>query len=324
MWRVARTAAAVARGPCAAPRHALFADAKPPLAWLRSSPAGHPLTVSRAAAGLRAAGTSAEVRPLILVLDLDETLVRTKIQGVHKARKLVTEDFNVVINVNNGVPCSVSKRPGVGAFFDWIRERRKEGLIEGPWLFGQGKKEYVEAVLSKLDPDREIFGDRLLTKEYCIQLQTPWPWVVKDLATVPIDKTAGDAKPGAAHVQRMVLVDNFPVAATLCPGNTLMVRDWLGDDRPDREFARATALLDSVIEGARSGAGGRAPDDYAGRLVDAMPGHAELQRRLATLKQFLDDGYQPGRGSVKDVLQQVWAESCEMKQVYLGLKPGEY
>merc|ERR1719507_1630276 len=106
-----------------------------------------------------------------------------------------------MIQINNGVKCSVAKRPGLGAFFNWIRERRKAGLIEGPWLFGHGASSYVEAVLSKLDPKRDIFGTRVLTKEHCTKMQTPWPWVLKELATIPVgsdensEGTSGDMFP---------------------------------------------------------------------------------------------------------------------------------
>eukprot|EP00439_Symbiodinium_sp_Y106_P065300 s2821_g10.t1 len=93
--------------------------------------------VQAAQAVRRAAGIASRRRaPLLLVLDLDETLVRVCCKGVHHNRNLRVVDFRVPIEVGalpkaTTFDCGVALRPGVESFMEWIKERRREGLIEG-------------------------------------------------------------------------------------------------------------------------------------------------------------------------------------------------
>ncbi|CAK0894039.1 unnamed protein product [Prorocentrum cordatum] len=122
------------------------------------------------------------VQPLVLLLDLDETLLRPRIPQVHKY-DLASVDLSITIPVNDGVHCDLSLRPGLARFFEWIRERRRAGRLEGPWLFAQGHSAYVTAVLAELDPEKDIFSDRVLSKDdACTPTKTPW--VLKDLTKV--------------------------------------------------------------------------------------------------------------------------------------------
>merc|ERR1719498_1713718 len=81
----------------------------------------------------------------------------------------------------------VALRPGLSKFFEWIKTRRAEGLIEGPWIFTQGSSLYLNAVVPQIDPTGDLFanGDRILTRGACTRLQKPWPWVHKELDRVP-------------------------------------------------------------------------------------------------------------------------------------------
>lgn len=259
-----------------------------------------------------------EPKPMILVLDLDETLLRPKIQRAHDKRKLSRIDLQVYLE--GGIRCSASFRPGLDEFFYWIRERRDAGLIEGPWIFGQGARIYVEAMVRQLDPFGDLFGSRILCKESCTAMAWPWSWVLKDLSKIP------SSQPDAAgfaddSLKRTILVDNNTISCILCPNNSLLVRDWLGDGSEDEELARASRLLDDLL--AREA---KAPThgDYSSHLVSATPGHAEFCRRLAALhSRFNDKDWPPRDMPFNDACKEVWQEACDAKRALLGLCPGE-
>jgi len=252
--------------------------------------------------------------PLILVLDLDETLLRPKIPNVaeHARRSLTKVDFEATINVNGGVPCLVSLRPGLTAFFDWIRARRLAGAIEGPWLFAQGQLPYVDALLAKLDPERDIFSNRVLTKEACTIPKMPG-YVLKDLSRLPCETVNGvDA------VSRMILVDNNSISAVLYPENVLLVRDWRGDRADDDELARVSTTLDSLLLPTEGPAG-----HYARQLAQMTPGHDRFRGQIPVLRSLVDSKLQDGEKPDRR-LRQTWAQACKMKQELLGLPVGEY
>lgn len=254
------------------------------------------------------------MQPLVLLLDLDETLLRPRIPKVHKY-DLASVDLSVTIPVNDGVRCDLSLRPGLGAFFDWIRERRSAGRLEGPWLFAQGHAAYVNAVLAEVDPEKDIFSDRVLSKESCTPTRTPW--VLKDLTKVPCSGGGG-----AGSLQRMVLVDNNTMSCILAPENTLMVRDWLGAGAADAELERVSQVLDGLMERALEDAASGRQADYAGHLVQTMPRYPEFQRRLRDLRRRIDEPAPMGM-SLRELHKELWNEACDAKRELLGLAPGE-
>lgn len=254
------------------------------------------------------------MQPLVLLLDLDETLLRPRIPQVHKY-DLASVDLSVTIPVNDGVHCDLSLRPGLWEFFDWIRERRGAGRIEGPWLFAQGHDAYVSAVLAELDPERDLFSDRVLSKEACTPTRTPW--VLKDLTKVPCSGGGG-----AEGLRRMVLVDNNTMSCILHPENSLMVRDWLGLGAADAELERVGRVLDGLMERAQEDAASGRQADYAGHLVQTMPRHPEFQRRLRDLRRRIEEPAPMGV-ALRDVHKELWSEACDAKRELLGLGPGE-
>jgi len=251
--------------------------------------------------------------PLILILNLDETLLRRTpstswTPSMHKTQQLANVDFTTYVDVGGGasLECSVSLRPGLSAFFDWVRARRNAGLLEGPWLFGQGGSVYLKEVLQKVDPMGDLFAGRVLAQSACTPLQKPWPWALKDLTRVPCAE--GSAVP---DISRMVLVENNAVSAILNPGNALLVRDWLGDDAHDTELERVSAILDTLMsEGADSGG------DYARHLTEITPGHVAFQQRLGTLRERLEAD-PPTHAPLKIVVHNMWKEACDIKQEVL-------
>jgi len=263
--------------------------------------------------------------PLILLLDLDETLIRPKIQKVHAARTLAKTDFRIVIdNAGQKIDCAISLRPGIREFFDWIRTRRASGHIAGPWIFGQGAGNYVRPVLRAIDPKKEIFGDRILVKESCTPLSKPWPWVLKSFSAVPAEgieaiSSADAEKLSPSDYPRVVLADNNVMSCILHPENTLLIRDWLGNGAEDNELARVTSLLDRVI--AADHADG-SKGDYAKQLVKETPRFDEYKQRLADLNQKMQQPPDPEE-PLKKVFIAAWEEACNAKRMLLGLGPKE-
>eukprot|EP00928_Gymnodinium_smaydae_P022654 TRINITY_DN18960_c0_g1_i2.p1 TRINITY_DN18960_c0_g1~~TRINITY_DN18960_c0_g1_i2.p1 ORF type:complete len:293 (-),score=29.06 TRINITY_DN18960_c0_g1_i2:89-967(-) len=241
--------------------------------------------------------------PLILLLDLDETLLRPKFPTApeHAHRKMDKADFEVNVDVGDGVSCLLSMRPGLAEFFDWIRVRRSEGVLEGPWLFAQGKQPYIDAVLPVVDPDGDIFSTRILAHEACTQVKTPG-YVLKDLHRVPCDSAEGETR-----VPQMILVDNNPVSAFLHPRNTFVVRDWKADREDDVELARVSATLDALIADSADLGG-----DYASKLAQMTPGHGNFCKQLNTLRPLLEGKLRDGE-KVERRIRQIWDRACKMK-----------
>lgn len=259
--------------------------------------------------------------PVVLVLDLDETLVRVACDNVHKKRKIKVVDFNV--NVEIGDPpdtfnCKVRKRPGLDNFFKWIEERRNDGLIEGPWLFTTSAAPYTKALLRRIDPGGRIFGLRVLARQACEPSGMPG-FMLKDLSQI----RAG----GEGAENRKVLVDNNPVSCIINPDNCVLVRDWLGEDSEDKELARVQATLDQVIQKAGSvrdvdsGVSPQELDNYANHLLRLTPERKIFHMRLKALGKRLEAGPPENITSLRKVLQDVTSWCNDIKKEHLGGAP---
>lgn len=263
-------------------RHLVALAHRRPAAFRKAFGSSCGVPGSRGAAGLQGAGEH-QVPPLVLVVDIDETLLRPRILPQHSNRKLARVDHKLTIDVGDGVHCEISVRPGVDAFFDWIRDRRSAGVIEGPWIFAQGARPYVDAVLSKLNPEGDVFSTRLLTHEDCTRVKVPG-YVLKDLTRVPSDDIG--ATPG---LSRVILVDNNSMSAILHPMNTLMIRDYRGLETEDQdaELERITDTLDELISTVR------------GEARRHEPAAREVPR--AHWRLAVDAGQRPPRGREVEV-----------------------
>eukprot|EP00930_Biecheleria_cincta_P105449 TRINITY_DN98170_c0_g1_i1.p1 TRINITY_DN98170_c0_g1~~TRINITY_DN98170_c0_g1_i1.p1 ORF type:complete len:299 (+),score=38.85 TRINITY_DN98170_c0_g1_i1:21-917(+) len=249
--------------------------------------------------------------PVILVLDLDETLLRSKVEWEHPRRKLAWVDVRIYLN---GIQCSACFRPGLGEFLDWIKLRRDAGLIEGPWVFSAGARVFVDAMVQEMDPSGDLFGGRVLSKESCTPFRYPWPWVFKDLSKIPFGTT--DVAAGRApNLARTVLVENSSLSCMMFPDNALLVHDWLGNTSEDNELARVSALIDGLIQREAEEVTG----SYAGHLARA-PGHAEFRTRLAQLVQRLEEPA-PTAAELRDAQREVLLKARAAKEPLLGLSP---
>lgn len=282
--------------------------------------------------------------PLALVLDVDETLWRTYIPGISKTKKLPSCDFVVELDHSDKsqkltaweqaawtssrhetgenteekppdartkrIEIQVSMRPGLDEFFDWIRERRSEGVIEGPWIFTQASDKYLRAMLPEVDKTGEIFGERILTRGSCTRMRKPWPWVHKDLNQVPCGVDRG------AHPERVVLVENNVMSCLHYPRNSLIVHDWIGDhSKPDTELRRVSSTLDALLLETKG-----APGSYAERLAAVTPGHLDYEEALADLRERVEEELPEGKAPA-DAIRSVWRRALKAK--YRLLKHAE-
>lgn len=230
----------------------------------------------------------------------------------HK-RKLDRVDFSVDVKLgpSSSTRCHVSVRPGVDEFLAWIQERRRQGVIDTPWIFTTSTAQYTKAILRHLDPGGRVFGLNVLTQPACTSPRLPG-FFLKDLAHVP-------PRHNDADLRRKVLVDNNPVSCVLNPDHSVLVRDWLGKDEPDEELARVSALLDTVLMEGRCG-----PQvDYASALSRLVPGHASYRERLKALGEGLEaepDG-SGGAPALREAMRAVSAECNSIKRDLLGAAP---
>lgn len=164
-------------------------------------------------------------------------------------------------------------------------------------------------LFSEMDPDGSLFGNRILSRRSCSPLRKPWPWVLKDLSKIK----------GADELHRVVLVDNNAFSAVLNPDNSLMVRDWNGDDRPDNDLERVSREIDALLSGGSDA-------NYAGRLAAQTPRHEEFRSGLKKLHDLVTSA-NVAQAAAKDTQQavlKVWVRTCRVKQRLLGLQSNEY
>lgn len=286
--------------------------------------------VGRAFRGFSAT-TACKRPPLVLVLDVDETLWRSYVPNVHKPNKLmaVEPDFTIQLRTDGEVPTSatdssgevsrastvqqndirVALRPGLSKFFEWIIKRRAEGLIEGPWIFTQGSNLYLNALLPFVDPTGEVFADRVLTRGACARLRPPWPWVHKHLTRVPCGEDKGE------HPERCILVENNPMSGLLYPDHLLMVHDWTGSNVFDRELKRVSNTIDAVL---RETEGDSA--DYAKTLSRLTPDVDKFQKALEGLHEIVKS--EPSK-KAPQAIKEVWIKAVRAKTKLIQQQPAK-
>jgi len=254
--------------------------------------------------------------PLLLILDLDETLVRVACKDVHRNRNLERVDFNVMVEVprQGAFDCGVALRPGLDTFFGWIKERRSAGAIEGPWIFTTATPVFVKAILRKIDPGGSIFGMRVLARGACTPTRMPG-YLLKDLSRVKSSYKSG------LDSQRKVLIDNSPISCIHDPGNSVLVRDWLGSNARDTELARVQSLIDRALDQVASQAKEDTSVNYAGCIASLMPGSAQFQKRLQEFGPKLNGDVPQEVDLLRAKLRTFSAECNDIKRELLGAAP---
>lgn len=254
---------------------------------------------------------------MLLVLDLDETLVRVRCKGVHRTRPLSRVDFRVMVDVGKpptttSYDCGVAVRPGLESFLQWIQDRRDAGMLEGPWLYTTASQDMTKAVLRKIDPGGKVFRMRVLTRSACTPTRMPG-FFLKDLGRVP-------SEGGCQSVRRRVLVDNNPVSCIVNPESSVLVRDWLGDDPADAELERVRSVIDTMVEQEQT-VEEEDPGDYASHLSRLIPGHATFRERVQELGSRLNASPPTEVKNLHSAMKAAMAECMDMKRELLGAAP---
>lgn len=172
-------------------------------------------------AGARAGAPS--LKPLIVVLDLDETLVHSTFHGagatmyrqVERRKQHIRrqcESFRLVLS--DGDVVTVNKRPQVDAFLQALHD---DPRLE-PHVFTAALDSYAAPVLDYLDPDDKLFKRRMF-RESCTP--TGMGTFAKDLSTLYTD------------LSRVVLVDNNPISLMKQPSNGILVPSFFDDPKDD-------------------------------------------------------------------------------------------
>jgi len=149
-----------------------------------------------------------------LVLDLDNTLVYTSMdQSLVKCAKLA---LNVAIR-----PCALELLDQLSALYEII-------------VFTAAGKDYAEAVVSVLDPERKYIK-RVVSREHCVEISGGY--VVKDLRIFK-DR----------NINEMVMVDDSIYSFAFNIGNGIPISRYEDDDEDDQELSILTQYLRRLYE----------------------------------------------------------------------------
>eukprot|EP00446_Apocalathium_sp_SHHI-4_P061855 CAMPEP_0177417748 /NCGR_PEP_ID=MMETSP0368-20130122/68825_1 /TAXON_ID=447022 ORGANISM="Scrippsiella hangoei-like, Strain SHHI-4" /NCGR_SAMPLE_ID=MMETSP0368 /ASSEMBLY_ACC=CAM_ASM_000363 /LENGTH=282 /DNA_ID=CAMNT_0018887369 /DNA_START=72 /DNA_END=916 /DNA_ORIENTATION=+ len=206
-------------------------------------------------------GTRRPLQPLLVVLDLDETLVHATLcpgprpgsarqpalrgfdRGAFEAdappwlswlpaSRLYQEqvDFAVegrglVLGLFEEIPLFISVRPGAADLLRWLKAQPDIEVA----VYTAGTEQLATQTLSRLGLD----GVLALYRQECVPFGLP---VTKDLTKLRQD------------MSRVVLVDNQKRSFWLQPQNGILVADWLGSEPGDTELWRVRSELERLAE----------------------------------------------------------------------------
>jgi len=155
-----------------------------------------------------------------LVLDLDETLV-------HCHPSLLNgPDPPLRLRIDTCPPLNahVYLRPAARKLLDWAKDCFEVVI------FTASAAIYADQVLDWLDPNRNIISHRLY-RQHCTEIAGGH---FKDMRRL------------GRSLDSVVLVDNSPLAAGMCPDNAILCSSWFGDDYEDVELEHLVELLRSL------------------------------------------------------------------------------
>lgn len=194
------------------------------------------------------------LQPLLVVLDLDETLVHASLSAAPPANRASGQrsdvpswvpsvvaqpsfDFKAdgpgcIVGLGEEVPLYVSLRPGVREFLRWLLSLEAAGIVEVA-VYTAGTETYARQTLAELgldDTERQV-----LFRQACEPFGLP---LTKDLTKLRQD------------LSRVVLVDNSEKSFWLQPRNGLLVDDWTGRELVggDRELQRVRGMVERLLE----------------------------------------------------------------------------
>lgn len=154
---------------------------------------------------------------MCLVLDVDETLVHSSYQPVHRY------DLHLPLKVNGNI-CNVyvAYRPYVQEFLRQVCE----------WfeviIFTASVSLYCDPLMDHLDRENRLSGR--LFREHCSVVNGSY---VKDLSLL------------GRPLERVAIIDNSPVAYLFQPRNAIPILSWF-DDTEDKELMTLIPMLQQM------------------------------------------------------------------------------
>eukprot|EP00438_Fugacium_kawagutii_P031065 Skav204607 [mRNA] locus=scaffold1712:57867:58616:+ [translate_table: standard] len=189
-------------------------------------------------AGCGPAFLGPQLTRLLVVLDLDETLVHASLckddawSWTQNPRlwQPAEIDFEakgqgLVLGLTEEVPLFVSLRPGAKEFVSWLKSKEDIDIA----VYTAGTQQYAKQSLDLLGLERFP----ALYRDECIPFGLP---LAKDLRKLRED------------LSRVVLVDNSKKSFWLQPDNGLLVSDWDGTNFTDQELTRVKEELLNLLD----------------------------------------------------------------------------
>jgi Dullard-like phosphatase family protein len=161
-----------------------------------------------------------KVGKITLLLDIDETLVHASINPRPGL------SYDTIVHIDDGPNSGdifVAFRPHLHTFL-----RAVAPLFEVA-VFTASQSCYADPLMDTIDPDKTLVTDRLY-RQHCVEVQGGR---VKDLNLCgrPLD--------------RMVIIDNSPIAYCFQPRNAIPILSWF-DDPNDDELLKLIPLLQQL------------------------------------------------------------------------------
>ncbi|CAN6345717.1 unnamed protein product [Urochloa humidicola] len=163
---------------------------------------------------------SLNTKNIVLVLDLDETLVHSKLQPC--------DDFDFTLQVFFNMEdhtVYVRQRPHLMMFLHWVAQMFEVAV------FTASESVYAEPLLDKLDPDRKLISHRFY-RESCTFSNGSY---TKDLTIFGVD------------LSKIVIVDNTPQVFQLQVDNGIPIKSWF-DDPSDVELMVLLPFLATLVD----------------------------------------------------------------------------
>ncbi|CAL1169004.1 unnamed protein product [Cladocopium goreaui] len=208
--------------------------------------------------------------PLLVVLDLDETLLHASLLKDDSWKWLknprlwqpASIDFEakgkgLVLGLEEEIPLFVSLRPGAKEFLSWLKKQKAMEAMEIA-VYTAGTQQYASQRLEKFPA---------FYRDACVPFGLP---LAKDLCKLRQD------------LSRVVLVDNSKKSFWLQPDNGLLVSDWDGTNFSDRELTRVKQdLLDLLdLEDVRPALRSKSADASPGSLGWVVRFNTGVEKRI--------------------------------------------
>jgi Dullard-like phosphatase family protein len=157
---------------------------------------------------------------ITLVLDIDETLVHASINPRPTLR------YDAIVHIDDGPNSGdiyVAYRPHLHTFL-----RAVAPLFEVA-VFTASMQCYADLLMDTIDPDKTLVTDRLY-RQHCVNMDGSR---VKDLNLC------------GRSLDRIVIIDNSPIAYCFQPRNAIPILSWF-DDPNDDELLKLIPLLQQL------------------------------------------------------------------------------